>query len=222
MRKARSKPAAGSRPTALGAQSAPSVNRTLADARNRLINDDLLHVGVVCLVRPPLRRTPMRLHRARRSASGAVAAVALLCLLTSCGTSSAPTQTSPPEASTAPTSAAQTSAEPTAACADVAALKSSLQALTNVKPAEDGLTALTSAIADVKTNLDKAEASASPAIQPSVQQVKTAFAELQTAASGTNADNLKQKAPAIATAMKQVKTATQALSATLTQTCPGS
>ena len=48
MRKARSKPAAGSRPTALGAQSAPSVNRTLADARNRLINDDLLHVGVVC------------------------------------------------------------------------------------------------------------------------------------------------------------------------------
>ena len=163
----------------------------------------------------------MRLHRARRSASGAVAAVALLCLLTSCGTSSAPTQTSPPEASAAPTSAA-TSAEPTAACADVAALKSSLQALTDVKPAEDGLTALTSAIADVKTNLDKAEASASPALQPSVQQVKTAFAEFQTAASGTNADNLKQKAPAIATAMKQVKTATQALSATLTQTCPGS
>ena len=118
----------------------------------------------------------MRLHRARRSASAAVAAVALLCLLTSCGTSSAPTQTSPPEASAAPTSAAQTSAEPTAACADVAALKSSLQALTNVKPAEDGLTALTSAIADVKTNLDKAQASASPALQPSVQQVKTAFA----------------------------------------------
>ena len=133
-----------------------------------------------------------------------------------------PTQTSQPEASAAPTSAAQTSAEPTAACADVAALKSSLQALTNVKPAEDGLTALTSAIANVKTNLDTAQASASPALQPSVQQVKTAFAELQTAASGTNADNLKQKAPAIATAMKQVKTATQALSATLTQTCPGS
>ena len=127
----------------------------------------------------------MRLHRARRSASAAVAAVALLCLLTSCGTSSAPTQTSPPEASAAPTTAAQTSAEPTAACADVAALKSSLQALTNVKPAEDGLTALTSTIANVKTNLDKAEASASPVLQPSVQQVKTAFAELQTAASGT-------------------------------------
>ena len=109
-----------------------------------------------------------------------------------------------------------------AACADVAALKSSLEALTQVKPAEDGLAALTTAIANVKTNLDKAQTSASPALQPSVQQVKTAFAELQTAASGVTADNLRQKAPAIATALKQVETATQALSSTLTQSCPGS
>jgi hypothetical protein len=93
--------------------------------------------------------------------------------------------------------------------------------LTQVKPAEDGLPALTTAIANVKTNLDKAEASVSPVLQPSVQQVKTAFAELQTAAGGVTADNLRQKAPAIATALKQVKTATQALSSTLTQSCPG-
>ena len=164
----------------------------------------------------------MRLHHARRSASAVLAAVALLCVLASCGTSSAPTQTSPPEASAAPTSAAPTTAAPTTACADVAALKSSLQALTKVQPAEDGLTALTTAIANVKTNLDKAAASASPALQPSVQQVKTAFAELQTAASGVTADNLRQKAPAIAAALKQVATATEALSSTLTQSCPGS
>jgi hypothetical protein len=81
---------------------------------------------------------------------------------------------------------------------------------------------LTTAIAEVKTNLDKAEASASPTLQPSVQQVKTAFADLQTAASGTTADNLRQKVPAIAAAMKQVATATQALSSTLSQSCPGS
>jgi hypothetical protein len=164
----------------------------------------------------------MRLHNGRRSASAALAAVALLCVLASCGTSSAPTQTSTPEASAATTSAAPTSAAPTAACADVAALKSSLEALTKVKPAEDGLPALTTAIANVKTNLDKAQTSASPALQPSVQQVKTAFDELQTAASGVNADNLKQKAPAIAMAMKQVATSTQALVSTLTQSCPGS
>jgi hypothetical protein len=91
-----------------------------------------------------------------------------------------------------------------------------------VKLAEDGVNGLTTAIADVKTNLDKAQASASPALQPKVQEVKTAFAELQTAASGTTADNLRQKAPAIAAAMKQVAAATEALRTTLTESCPGS
>jgi len=158
----------------------------------------------------------MQLQRLHRSASVAVAAVALLCVLSSCGTGSAPTQTSPPATTTAPTTAATTSA-----CADVAALKSSLEALTQVKPAEDGVMALTTAIANVKTSLDKAQASASDALQPSVQQVKTAFAELQTAASGLTADNLRQKAPAIAAALKQVAAATRALSTKLSESCPG-
>jgi len=166
----------------------------------------------------------MRLRCARRSASAAVAAVALLCVLGGCGTSSTPSPTSPP-ATTAPatTAAAPTAPAPTAAaCEDVAALKSSLEALTKVKPAQDGVAALKTAIADVKSSLDAAEASASPVLQPSVQQVKTAFADLQTAASGLTADNFKQKAPSIAPAMKQVVTATQGLSSALTQTCPGS
>ena len=168
----------------------------------------------------------MQLHRPRRFASAAVAAVALLSVLASCGTSSTPSQTSPPATTAAPTTAAPTSAAPTTdatgdACEDVAALRSSLEALTKVKPAEDGVAALTTAIADVKTSLDAAEASASPVLQPSVQQVKTAFGELQTAASGVTADNLRQKAPAIASAIKEVATATQALSATLSQACPG-
>ena len=52
---------------------------------------------------------------------------------------------------------------------------------------------MTTAIANVKTSLDAAETSASPVLQPSVQQVKTAFGELQAAASGVTADNLRQK-----------------------------
>ena len=171
----------------------------------------------------------MQLVRARRSASGAVAAVALLCVLGSCGTSS-PSQTSPPTpaapastAAPATTAAAPTTAASTAAaCEDVAALRSSLEALTKVKPAEDGIAALKTAIANVKTSLDAAEASASPVLQPSVQQVKTAFADLQTAVSGLTTDNFRQKAPSIASAMKQVVTAKEALSSTLTQSCPGS
>jgi hypothetical protein len=166
----------------------------------------------------------MRLVRARRSASAAIAAVGLLCVLGSCGTSSTPSQTSPPTpAEPASTAAAPTTAAPTAAaCEDVAALRSSLEALTKVKPAEDGVAALKTAIANVRSSLDAAEASASPVLQPSVEQVKAAFAELQTAASGLTADNFKQKAPSIASAMKQVGTAKEALSSTLTQSCPGS
>jgi hypothetical protein len=102
------------------------------------------------------------------------------------------------------------------------ALKSSLEALTKVRPAQDGVPALKTAMANVKTNLDKAKASASPVLQPDVEQVKTAFADLQTAASGLTADNFKQKAASIASAMKQVAAATKALSSTLTQSCPGS
>jgi hypothetical protein len=202
---------------------APSVNRTLVNTRNRLITVDLLQHKVQRAWSDPLlgENTQMRLHRALRSASAALAAVALLCILASCGTSSTPSQTSPPETTAARTSAATTPAATAAACEDVAALKSSLDALTKVNPAEDGVAALTTAIANVKTNLDAAETSASPALQPSVQQVKTAFGELQTAASGVTADNLRQKAPAIASAIKEVATATQALSTTLSQACPG-
>ena len=167
----------------------------------------------------------MRFRSARRFASSAVAAVALLCALTSCGGSSAPSDASS-HAAAASTTAASSYPSPsgaaTEACADVAALKSSLDALTKVKPLQDGAPALTTAIDNVKANLDKAQASASEALQPDVQQVKTAFAQLQTAASGLTASNLKEKAPAIATALAQVAAATKALSATMAEACPGS
>ena len=163
----------------------------------------------------------MRLPPSRRSCFTTTAAVALLCILTSCGTNSAPSQSGPTAA--APTPATQTTASPsTTACADVAALKSSLSELTQVKPSQDGVTALTTAIANVKANLDKAEASASPVLQPSVQQVKTAFGSLQTATNGLTADNFKEKASAIVSALAQVATATKALSSTLAESCPGS
>ena len=104
----------------------------------------------------------------------------------------------------------------------MAELKSSLEALTKVEPAEDGVPALKAAIADVKTNLTAAETSVSDALQPRVEQVKIAFGNLQTAAAGLTSDNRREKAPEIAAAMKQVRTATAALSSTLTDSCPGS
>jgi hypothetical protein len=112
------------------------------------------------------------MRRPSRSASGTVAAVALVCVLGSCGTNPTPSQTSAPPT----TAASSTAGEPTAAaCEDIAALKSSLEALTKVRPGQDGVGALRTAIANVKSNLDTAEASASPVLKPSVEQVKTAF-----------------------------------------------
>jgi hypothetical protein len=163
----------------------------------------------------------MRFGRARRSPSEAVAVAVLLCILASCSPSSTPSSTSPPETSAAPATSAPPSATPAEACADVAALKSSLETLTKVRPLQDGVGTLTTAIDNVKTDLDKAEGSASEALQPSVQQVKTAFEGLQTAASGLTTDNLREKAPSIGAALTQLATATKALASTMRESCPG-
>ena len=163
----------------------------------------------------------------RRSASAALAAAAALCVLASCSPSATPTPTTPAAPSAAATTAAATtatatSAAPAAGCAEVTELKASLEALTQVKPAEDGVPALKAALADVKTDLEAAQGSAAEILQPSVEQVKTAFAGLQTAAGGVTVDNVREKAPGIRAAMAEVKTALTELSATLTQRCTGS
>ncbi|MFG1622618.1 hypothetical protein [Kribbella sp. NPDC049227] len=150
----------------------------------------------------------------RRSVVAALVTVALLVVPMACSDSSTEGTTNP-----SPTAAPATG-EPTADCAALSALKSSLDTLGNVKPVQDGLNALTTAMAGVKTSLGAAAASASATLQPAVEGVRTAFSELETAASGLSADNLKQKAPAISTALRQVGTAASSLATTLTQSCP--
>ncbi|MFG1813621.1 hypothetical protein ACGFIF_07660 [Kribbella sp. NPDC049174] len=90
-----------------------------------------------------------------------------------------------------------------------------------MEPLQDGLTAFNTAMAGVKSSLETAAAAASAALQPAVANVKTAFTELEAAASGLSADNLRQKAPAINTALQQVGTAASTFTTTLTQGCPG-
>jgi len=163
-----------------------------------------------------MRRSP------RRPLSAAAAVAAVACVLASCSPSPAPSTTSPPPPSVVATTAPATTASPAAGCAELAELKSSLEALTQVQPAEDGVPALKAAIADVKTNLEAAQGSVSEILQPSLDQVKTAFADLQSAARGVTADNVKEKAPTIRAAMAEVRTALAELSSTLTQRCAGS
>ena len=146
-------------------------------------------------------------------------ALAALMLLVSCGSSSDSGESSATASSSGPP---ETTAAATAVCADVAALKSSIEALADVKPLQDGLTALKAAVADTKTALDAAVASATAELQPAVEDVKTQFAAVQTAASGVTTDNIKQKAPAIGAALRGLGKATTALATTLTQKCPDS
>lgn len=153
----------------------------------------------------------------RRSVVGVLVAVALLVLPTACSDNSPQGQSSPPA-----TVAPPTTGTPTTACAAASALKSSLDDLANVKPLQDGLTALSTATANVKTSLGAAAAAASAALQPAVEGVKSAFSQLETAANGLSADNLRQKAPQINSALKQVGTAATAFATTLKQSCPGS
>jgi hypothetical protein len=151
---------------------------------------------------------------ARRFASAAVGAVALLCALAGCATSSMPSPT--------PSAVAPASAASSVACADVAALKASVEVLMEVKPAEDGVLALETAINNVKISLAAAQASASEALEPSVEQVTIALGNVQFATAGLTDANRKEKAPAIAAALEKVRTAMAGLSSTLKQSCPGS
>jgi hypothetical protein len=148
-----------------------------------------------------------------------VLCLAAVVLLVSCGGSSDPGGASATASSSAQ---AETTAAAAAGCADVAALESSVQALTGVEPLQDGLTGLEAAVADTKTALDTAVASATAELQPAVEDVRTQFAAVQTAASGVTTDNIKQKAPAIGAALRSLGTATTALASTLTQECPDS
>ena len=101
-------------------------------------------------------------------------------------------------------------------------MKASLEALTQVRPAKDGVSALQAAIGNVKTGLDTAVASASSTLQPQLAQVRSAFAVVETSVTGLTADNLEQKAPSIVVALTQLRTAASALASTLAQNCPGS
>jgi hypothetical protein len=146
-----------------------------------------------------------------------VLVVVAMVFLISCGSGDdSSSSNSTPDSSTPPPATATAAA----GCTEVAALKSSVQALTDVEPLQDGLNALEASVGDTKAALDAAVASATAELQPAVEQVKTAFAAVQTAVNGVTTDNLTEKAPAIATALRGLDTALGSLGDTLTQKCP--
>ena len=153
----------------------------------------------------------MPLTKVGRSFSAVAASVVLICLLAACGGGDDTTSESTPSPSP--------SASATPDCENASALEDSLQGLKGVDVQKDGVEALTGAVADVANDLDAAVSSASSALQPSIDQVKTAFTALQTSLDGLTVDNLRQKAPSIKAALTQVEAAATGLASAVTDSC---
>jgi len=89
-----------------------------------------------------------------------------------------------------------------------------------VDVSQDGVAALTSALADAKAKALVSVASASAALKPGVQGVQTSVDALESAASGLTTSNVTQQAPAIASALAGVALATRSLTTAISQGCP--
>ena len=157
-------------------------------------------------------------HPVRRSLSVLVALGALSWGLAACGSDSDPAA----GAADSPSATESTESAEEAGCADVAALEESLASLTDVDLQQDGAAGLTSAIAEVKADLETAKSSVSEALKPQVDEVTAAFDALETATSGLSTDTIRDQAPAILAALQQVATATTDLAASVSQSCPES
>jgi flagellin-like hook-associated protein FlgL len=148
--------------------------------------------------------TGRRSTRARSARHFGVAVLVVLGLVASgCGEDDAP------EASSSPS-----------ACSEVMALQTSLTALTQVDPVNDGVDALKSAAATVKTDLEAALSAVSSELKPAVEEVKAAFDSLDSALKGvSSASGLGAAATEIGTAMTQLGNASTNLSTEVSDIC---
>ena len=146
-----------------------------------------------------------------RFAKVSLTSIAMLLVLgsTGCGGSGGGDGTESPAASGA-----------VSGCDEVNALKSSLTALTQVNPVSDGTDALRSAAAEVKTNLDAAESAVASDLKPAVDQVRTAFGDLETALQGVSSGGgLGAAAGDVVQALTKLGSALTALSSEISTRC---
>jgi len=119
-----------------------------------------------------------------------------------------------------PTSSPAVSTSVSQGCAELATLKDSLTALTQVEPVQDGLNALESAVATVKTDLQSAATAVSDELKPTVDEVQSSFDQLENALQGVTDDTLAASATEIGTALTAMGTSLTDLEAQLSEKCP--
>jgi len=175
--------------------------------RVKLDEDDMRGDGVGMIGRTSSRSGPLLV-------APTLAVVTMLLLAVACSSSDGSGTDSSTPAATSASAAVD-------GCAELAALETSLEALSNVEPLQDGLNALESALADSKTKLTAAASAASETLRPSVEDVQTAIDQLQSALQGVTSSDLAASATAIGTALAGVGSAATNLKSTLSQDCPG-
>lgn len=158
----------------------------------------------------------------------AVTCLVLGVFMVSCGdddsASTAATTPDTPFATAGPTSTAATtppdessatgsSVAPSGVCADQEALRTSVDALTNLDVTEDGTNALTTAISDLKDDLAAVRSSANAELQPQVQAVQDAADELETAVANVDSDGAATAATAMADLVTSARTLLDSLEA---------
>src|SRR3954447_3089264 len=115
---------------------------------------------------------PMRPAQHSRRFRTALVAAAAGALLVGCGandsSSTAAETTSSPSASSPSASSPSATSTTPAGCDDVAALRSSMQALTEIRPLRDGLDATEQAVTDAKDSLETAVTSIGEELKPAV------------------------------------------------------
>ncbi len=113
-----------------------------------------------------------------------------------------------------------TSPATSSGCDEVNALKDSLTSLTRVDPVRDGTDALESAAADVNADLDAALSAVGADLEPAVDQVKTAFGDLESALNGvSSAGSLGAAATEVGNALSELGTALDGLRSDINQIC---
>jgi hypothetical protein len=153
----------------------------------------------------------------RSPAPARILLLALVCLAAAaCGGSGDDT----PSAAPAPTTAPTTSAAASPACADAAALRSSLDELDRLDPPDAGKAGMQAALQKVRTNLAALKTSAAGQWGSQVTELDSAIDAFQTTIAGVDGDRLLADLPTILGDLQGIDSAWTALDQQIKQDCP--
>ena len=127
--------------------------------------------------------------------------------------------TSGPAPTTTATAASGTTAAASQACADAAALKTSVAELDQLDPPQAGKAGIQAALDKVSTNLAALKTSAKSQWSSQITELDSAVEALKTTIAGINGDSLLSALPTIISDLKGIDTAWTALQQQIDQDC---